>query len=139
MQLNVYLAPTNVSFYNVQVFEVGIPATNVQGYFTNNWPAGHYATANVWILVGQDNLVNTALGFDTCAYWGFQNLPGPPWTPGGSFTWQIPALWCVGNGPTNSLPWSDQVFTLGANGTMTITKFGQSVTRTANNVINPNL
>ncbi|MGO8926990.1 MAG: hypothetical protein ACLQU3_08895 [Limisphaerales bacterium] len=139
MHLNVVIGPTNVSFYNVQVFEVGQAATNVQGYFTANWPGPHDSTdgANVWHPVSYDNLVDAAANFDICRYWG--NVLPPPWPPGGSFTWPIPALWRVGTGPTNSLPWSDQNFSLGANGTMTITKYGQSVTRTINNVITPNL
>ena len=65
---------------------------------------------------------------DTAAYGGASVLPRP-WFPGGGFKWRIPALWKVGDGPTNALGWSDQVFRLEADGTMTVQKFGHSVTR----------
>lgn len=136
MHLNVIIGPTNVSFYKVQMKEIGMDATNRSGYFDSHTPLAHNdeAGANVWHPIGYNNLLGGNM--DNCAYYGSdpQHLP-PPWAPGGSFTWPIPALWRVGNGPTNSLPWSDQVFTLGANGTLTIQKFGHSVTRTVNNVI----
>jgi hypothetical protein len=140
MHLNVTMQPTNVSFYRVSMLEVTNAATSVTGYFTSHWPSPHdnVAGAGQWHPVGVDNLIDVANGMDTCSYYGSSHLP-PPWSPGGSFTWPIPGQWKIGNGSTNSLSWSDQVFTLGANGTFTITKFGQSVTRTVNNVITPNL
>ena len=139
MHLNVAVQPTSVSFYRVKMEEIGEDASNVTGYFTNHWPMSHKNSgADVWHPVGVDNLIDVASGMDSCSYYGSSHLPSP-WSPGGGFTWRIPAIWNIGNGPTNSLPWSDQVFTLGANGTFTITKFGQSVTRTVNDVINPNL
>ncbi len=139
MHLDVVLGPTNVSFYRVQVFEVGQPASDITGqYFIYNPPGPHdtAAGANQWHPIGYNNIIDAAAQFDTCAYFGSQYLPGPPWYGGGGFTWAIPALWSVGGtGPTNSLPWSDQVFSLGSDGTFTISKFGHSVTRTLNDVI----
>jgi hypothetical protein len=134
MYMNVYIAPINVSFYRVSMLEVTNAATSVTGYFTSHWPSPHdtVAGAGKWHPIGQDNLVGD--GMDHCSYWGSSLLP-PPWSPGGSFTWPIPGEWKIGNGPTNSLSWSDQTFSLNANGTMTITKFGHSVTRTTQNVI----
>lgn len=68
-----------------------------------------------------------------------QHLP-PPWSTkdysGGDFTWQIPALWrVIGDSATHSLTWSDQVFSLDGNGTLTITKFGHLVTRTVHDAV----
>jgi hypothetical protein len=82
----------------------------------------------VWHYVDCNNQIED---FDYCYYNGSDHLP-PPWS-GGTFTWQIPALWeVVGDSSTHSLPWSDQVFSLDGSGTMTITKYGHSVTRTVN-------
>lgn len=136
MRLNVTIGPTNVSFYRVQMLEIGRDATNVTSYFTNHWPASHSVSgADVWHPIGYDNLIGG--GMDNCSYWG--NVVPSPWSPGGGFTWPIPAIWKVGSGSTNALPWSDQVFSLSANGTMMITKFGKTVTRTINEVRTPNL
>jgi hypothetical protein len=137
MHVSVVIGPTNVSFYKVQMFEVGQPASNISGYFLNpqHTPLAHddSTLANKWHGLNQDNSVGD--GMDNCFY-GTTSLLPSPWSPG-SFTWHIPALWKVGNdGSTNSnLGWSDQVFTLGEDGTMTVAKFGHSVTRTIHNVI----
>ena len=105
-------------------------ATDVTGYFTNHWPASHSVSgANQPHPVGCDNLVGD--GMDNANKWGMPS----PWTPGGSFRWPIPAVWWIGSGPSNSLPWSDQTFTLDASGTFTVSKFGHSVTRTTQDVI----
>jgi hypothetical protein len=133
MHLNVTMGPTNVSFYRVQFEDVGEDATNVTGYFTN------YSATNLFHNPGNQFLYlksdNTWPYGDECAV----TLPapplGPPWSAGGC-TWQIPALWKVGdNGPTNSISGWNQVFSMDANATITIQKFGHSVTRTTNNVI----
>lgn len=137
MRLNVVLGPTNVSFYRVQIFEVGQPASGIWGQYFSDHPPGPHdfdAGADHWRPVDYANLIDIGAQFDTCSYWGSQNLPGPPWS-GGGFTWHIPALWSIGGGRTNSLPWSDQVFSLGPDGTFTISKFGHSVTRTIHDVI----
>jgi hypothetical protein len=132
MYLDVVIGPTNVSFNRVEVMEVGQAAANMTGYFISNPPPPHGSAqgANDWHPIACNN-VATDGNFDHCLT---PSCPGP-WNPGGGFTWPIPALWKVGNGPTHSLPWSDQVFSLQGNGTMTITKFGKSVTRTINNQI----
>jgi hypothetical protein len=134
------MQPTTVSFYRVQMIEIGENATAVTGYFTSHWPLAHdfNAQADHWHPVDQNNLIDEASKMDTCRYSG-NNLMPSPWSPGGQFTWPIPAFWSVGGGPTNTLTWSDQVFKLDASGTMTITKFNQTVTRTYYNVITPKL
>lgn len=134
MYLDVVVQPTTVSFGQVQMMEIGEDATGISGYFVNNPPGGHTtgAGANQWHPIGCDNLIGDNM--DHC----YSAVFAPPWSPGGSFTWPIPAVWRVGNGATNSLPWSDQVFTLGSDGTVTVQKFGHSVTRTEYNGITAN-
>jgi hypothetical protein len=140
MQLNVVMQPTTVSFYRVEMLEIGEDPTNVTGYFTNHWPLSHDlgTKANTWHPVDQNNLIDASGGMDTCAYYGNPLMPWP-WSPGGQFTWPIPAIWSIGGVTNNPLQWSDQIFTLDSRGTMTITKFQQTVTRTFHNVITPKL
>jgi hypothetical protein len=134
MQLNVTLQPTTVSFSQVQIYEVGEDASSISGYFNSHPPLSHTVSgANVWHGVYCNNLIDD---FDYCNYYGndSQHLP-PPWSAG-SFTWQIPALWrVVGDSSTHSLSWSDQVFSLDGSGTLTITKYGHSVTRTVHDAV----
>jgi hypothetical protein len=133
MHLNVVIGPTNVSFYAVQILEVGEDASSVSGYFNDHPPPSHKNNgADVWQPIGQNNLVGN--GFDNAFRYGLDVMPSP-WSPGGGFTWHVPVLWEVGSGTTNSLTSWDQVFTLQADGTFTVSKFGHSVTRTIHNVI----
>ena len=135
MHLAVYLAPTNVSFYRVQCMEVGQDASGVKDYYTNymnspNWPTNlSHKTygADKPIPVGYDN--SWGGGWDN-AGWGYDPSP---WSPGGAFTWVIPGKWCIPGAPTtNDITFSDQTFSLTADGTMTVQKFGHTVTRKTN-------
>ena len=142
MKLNVYIAPTSVSFYRVQIMEVGENATNNTGFWAYDASPNYYSTndlrhgtADAWTTpLNSDNSLPNG---DTCGTPAFL----PPWAGGGGMTWPIPAKWKVGNnGTTNDLSgWSNQVFFMDASGTVSITKFGQTVTRTVNNVVNPPL
>jgi hypothetical protein len=131
MFMNVVLQPTTVSFYQVQMEEIGEDASGVTGYYLNHPPGGHTTSrgANQWHSIGCDNLIGGSMDH---AWWSGD---APPWSPGGSFTWPIPAIWKVGNGSTHPLPWSDQTSSLGADGTMTVNKLGHSVSRTTQDVI----
>ena len=136
MHINVTMAPTYVSFYQVSVFEVGANASSITGYYADT---NHYTNppvnlahddahgANEWYHLTPSNAWpagdNALEGYDT-----------PPWSvsgqySGGGYTWIIPALWEVGSGPTNSIAGWNQQFTLGGDGTMTIQKFNLTVTR----------
>jgi len=117
------VAPTDVSFANVEVLEVPGPATSITGYFTN-YPATnlvHNPNTN-WI---QLNALNQ---------WAdeanFHHYP-PPWKAGG-FQWVIPVQWrVVGSTNVGSLPNRTQVFSInGTNGNSTVSKLGRSVSRT---------
>lgn len=132
MTINLWLPPTNVSFYRVEIVEVEAISTNATGYFanTNVWPAWKLdhglCGAGAWVPVGMNNYIGT----DTAN----SGACPPPWTDG-HFSWPIPGGWrVIGNTPTNNLPWSDQDFTINSNGTVTLLKFGHGVTRATNDV-----
>lgn len=77
--------------------------------------------------VNPDNKIMT-----DCAYLNLMNDAN--WYAGG-FQWNIEAFWYVDGGlSTNQLNWSSQVFNLDANGNMSVSKFGWTVTRGTNNV-----
>jgi hypothetical protein len=126
MQLTPYVGPTNVSFYRVQMMEVGQPATGISGYFVSNPPPPHdfaHKADHFDIQLGQDN--SWPANYD----WATSPVFDGPWSQG-QFTWHIPAQWKIDAGPTNNLSGSwDQVFTLAPDGTVTVTKFGHTVTR----------
>jgi hypothetical protein len=131
MVLEAFFGPTNVSFYRVSVMEVGENASNLSGYFSQYTPSQlAHTTANFWTPLNRQNY--------------YSDLPSggpfpPPWSPGGSFGWDIPANWQVtGSGQTNSLAGWNQNFSIDSSGTVTIQKWGRSVTRTTNNVITIN-
>jgi len=130
----VIIGPTNVSFGRVWVMEIGKVATNAMGYFanTNTWPADNlnHSThgANIWRALNENNSIAAMdhASSGTC---------NPPWSSG-SFTWPIPVGWRVGNSPvTNIMSGWSQNFLIDASGTVTVQKFGHSVTRTTNDVI----
>ena len=136
------IGPTNVSFWRVQIMEVGEDASDVQGYFrqSGNTPGSHIGNgADKWITLDCDN--NWIADSEGEMDWVKSYDWAPPWSAvnnfsGGSYTWNIPGKWKVGgNGQTNDLAngW-DQVMTLSGNGTMTVKKFGHTVWRTINNV-----
>ena len=136
MLVNIFIAPTYVSFYNVQILEVGEDATNVTGYFTNNPP---FTTDD---LHHRPNPAYTALSAsnswpDYC--WEGPLPAPPPARSSGSYTWIVPVEWKVKNDPaTNFLTSWSQVFTNDSTGTVKITKYGKWVQRTTNNVITSN-
>ncbi len=135
-----WLTPQTVSFYRVQTYEV--PATSnlvVTGYFANTnifpvppGPPMHTkaAGAGTWVGTRQNNYGGT----DSAYFRG----AAPPWSVG-VLTWPIPNWWRIGTGqgpggPTNYWLRTDQTFSLDANGTLTVQKYGHTVTRGTNNV-----
>jgi len=134
MHLKVTIGPTSVSFYRINIWEEGKDASNISGYFTTHPPASHIGHgANVWHSVGCDNVVGN--NFDNAHSFDWPS----PWSPGGRYTWDIPAKWRIPGASTNSMTGWNQVHTLEANGTMTIDKFGKTVSRTVNDIVTPNL
>lgn len=128
MELRVWIAPTNVSFYRVEMGEVAGPATNRTGYFTNHPPVNHTTAGHFWTLSHSNTWR------DTCSLTGCPK----PWSDG-SFQWDIPVRWKVeGSTITNSMPDWTQSFTINGSGTVSVQKFGRGVTRTTNDVITTN-
>lgn len=126
----VYISPTTVSFYKVEILEVGQSASNITGYFTdpNHPPPSHNTAngANKWIQLGQSNECedHAALGSTNCP---------SPWTTG-TFTWVIPVKWKVvnslGTSPEHTITGWNQEFSINSSGTASVKKFGKTVTRT---------
>ena len=140
MRLKVYLAPTNVSFYQVKYREIGEDASSITGYFsdtnifgTNPAQTLYHKPAD-WGTLNEDNSWDP---WDTCELSG-DPVAHPPWDSGGSFRFVIPGQWKVSDsGATNDFPnpWY-QDFTIDSSGTIRITKFDSHwIQRTTNNVI----
>ncbi len=129
MDMTIYLAPTSVSFYRVNLMEIPGPASNVTGFFTNSPP--YHSSAGYWSSVGYLNNFGDSPG---CTAPG---LP-PPFVPSG-FDYVIPSKWQVqGSLTTNDLTtWTQSVRILNANGDCSISKFGKTVTRSTNNIATP--
>lgn len=132
MRLTPYLGPTNVSFYRVQLMEVGNDASSVTGYFTNFTTADltHKDPhgADVWFSIQQDN--SWPSSYDRAKSAAYSPFSQGGWLGGGGFAWIIPAKWKIGSGQTNNVAngW-DQTFTMDASGKMAVTKFNHTVTR----------
>jgi hypothetical protein len=125
MWLSLTYQPTSVSFGNIQVAEVSGPASNVQGFFTNLSPASIFHTSAGWVQVSCSNTIadHAALNFTSMGNYF------PPYPSGGSAQWIIPDYWRVGNSSgSNFLKNFTQTASMDVGGTMTVTKFDQSVT-----------
>jgi hypothetical protein len=126
-----WIGPTNVSFYRVNVLEVGEDATNISGFFSQWTPQQlHHSTADHWTHLTSDNRFSDHAAFPSGGYTN--------WSAGG-FEWNIPQKWqVVGSGVTNSMTGCTQVFSIDSNGTARVDKYGNWVQRTTNNVITTN-
>ena len=122
----IWIAPTNVSFYRVNMMEVGLDGTNISGYFSQFTPGQlHHSTADLWIPL------NPANRFRDGAYITTSNTS----YSSGGFSWNIPARWqVIGSGVTNSMNGWNQIFSMDASATVTVHKFNLSITRTTNGV-----
>lgn len=136
MEMNVFMQPTTVSFYRLEMIEPEEATTGISGYFSdpNHPPPVHntLAGANAPHPVAENNqIAGPPIGdhFDH-AYDGW----GWPIGVHGSYTWPIHAIWRVrGTAATNPLSgWTDQVFTLSDDGTMRIDKLHHFITRGVN-------
>ena len=148
MLLDIYVLPMSVSFQGIDMieepcYEVIPPSgyyasTNFNGVLSHTLDAqagwwNHVKPGNRWTI---DNAA--------------ANIRNPPWSEG-VMSWKIPVAWYKRfndeqySWPRNSfesvrcrIPASEsyrQVFTMSETGTMTITKFGHTISRTTNDVI----
>lgn len=131
MTSTVWIAPTSVSFYRVNVMEVGEDATNIWGFYTQWTPQQlHHNTADHWSHLNPNNQVTDD------AYFPEGGLS--VWDAGG-YEWNIPQRWQVeGSGVTNSMAGCNQVFSIDSNGTAKVAKYGNWIQRTTNSVITTN-
>ena len=136
MSLPLYCAPTNVSFAEIELREMETPASLFTQYFaTTNWIGrrdhqGSAISAD-WFTPGTGNYFA-----DDEAYLGYCEKP---WLGGGSFEWQIPDICRPLSLPlsgTNTFQTTEQVFSLTAEGTARVMKFGYMVERMTNETIN---
>lgn len=130
----IVVAPTDVSFYNVHMLEVGHAATNISGYFLVHPPISHVGHgADVWFRLDEKNQWPSTWDYATLTNWP------SPWTQAGSFTWDIPAKWKVvtpvATSAEHNITGWNQVFSIAVGGAITIEKFNHSVTRTTADAI----
>ena len=129
MKLDFNFHPMNVSFGNVETREVSGPATNISGYFEDNYTADalkHNAgDTPTFFAMSQDN--KFAAAEDTAAFSGFP----APWSKGG-FTWVIPNKFRVNteSGDGKQYTTVTQAFSIsGSSGESEVEKGGASVER----------
>ena len=119
----VVVGSTHVSFYKVQIKEVGREATNCTGWWATHAPQPHNAEtgAGIWIPLNENNFWQDHVVGNLSVQEG----------AAGHFEWEIPALWKVMESETEHVMtgWL-QEFDLESTGTVTIRKFGKWVTRT---------
>lgn len=136
MVLGVHMEPQTVAFNKLQWIEDVVPVSNKTGYFDGHGhnPTGHGVAqgAGRWLTMGNNN--------STTDHASFAGWPGPwrdtsaaaAWS-GGSYTWAISTKYRLGGSgsPVNFVT-NDQVMTIddGATGASTVSKFGQSTSRT---------
>jgi hypothetical protein len=130
-EFKVFFAPTSVSFGRVEIMEVGMPASSVTGYFTNFTAAQlnhtNFGSGN-WVKLQCDNSLKDAAGFGPVA-------SSPPVWANSGLTWECPARWKIGDGPTNSLDGWTQTVSIDANLTTKVEKFGRWLSRSVNGQI----
>ena len=131
----VVVAPTDVSFYNVQMLEVGQAATNITGYFTTHAPPSHVGHgADHWFQLDDKNQWPSIYDY---AVLGSADCPAP-WPIAGSFTWDIPAKWkvvtSIATSSEHTITGWNQIFSIQTGGTASVEKFGHAVTRTTSNI-----
>jgi hypothetical protein len=134
MELTVHVRPRNVNFGWIAVREDSGPASRISGYFATRTAADlrHNATPNFRRMGWNNSLAPNAAGQmqgDTAAT--VQGTLPPPWSAG-SFQWIIPTRYRCTNSTGNGHVFARvrQRFTIGNDGTVTVTKHAASVTRT---------
>ena len=130
MHFTVYVLPTNVSLSACHIMEEGCVATDPIGIFRlpdyADWLDHSLHGAGSWIPLNSGNWYHDDAFLRVLTNWG----------DGGSFTWQIPILWKLGDdGEPHHLqpsPRYDQRFEVDPDGTSRIRKFGYTIQQTTN-------
>ena len=126
-----WIGPTNVSFYRVNVMEVGEDATNIWGFYSQWTPQQlHHNTADHWTLLNQANQLydHAAFAAGGLSVWG-----------AGGYDWDIPERWqVIGSGATNSMTGCYTTYSINSVGTAKVAKYGNWVQRTTNSIITTN-
>jgi len=141
MLVSVCIAPTTVSFYRVQIKEIAGPGTNGWGYFAqtawNSPPIPDHSPNRNFVQLDSNNYWGGASqNHDNCYYEVF--TPGII-LPAGGFTYDIPVAWQIDPSTTNGVWHWSQVTSFDASGTVSVTKYQKTVTRTINNIWAPSL
>ena len=141
MNLRVYFSPLNVSFYQVQIMEVGQDATSIWGCYTNPVYTDTPNNADVPIAHRLRHSNGAFTPVTENNHWLYDDvyhagIPTPrktgiPWAEGG-YTIPVPAKWTIDGVQTNSMTGWDMVINVDNSGTFKIHKFGKWVQCTTN-------
>jgi hypothetical protein len=155
MELEIYILPATVSFSGIAMEEIPSTRGEHSGYFSNlyfmdNWYHTVDKGAGSWSNVKPDNFwdIDQAImgdhlplqKSDGSMTW---NLLEGFWRDG-LMIWHIPWGWRDRNAEPDDLPvktlttYYNQTFSITSNGTLSVSKFGNTVSRGTNNVIQLN-
>ncbi len=122
MDISITAHPIDVSFSEVKVLEDPSPAINIKGYFTN-YPLGvlDHKPNPLWGTLSAHNAYADTAALSQCP---------SPWSSG-SYQWDIPVLWRVGDGNSKSLstPVMQKMTIHSEDGNSSVEKLGCSATR----------
>jgi hypothetical protein len=130
MQLDIRLQPRTVNFGWIAIMEDPGPASGVSGYFATRAAAGAnlaHVPNPAFSRVSWNNNVCC----DTAATAVGSLTPPPAWAPG-TFSWRIPTRYQQAGSTSAGRVFTTvtQRFAINAAGTVTVSKHGQTVTRT---------
>ena len=130
MKIQLWLYPTNVSFYRVFTLELPAGITNVTGYFGNSSIHIPSPSVNGFQLDANNSMDDTAM----TGLFTFSSYPYP--LSQGSWDYVITNIWTIpGSHITNYLMTDKCTSTLiNASGDWSVTKYGLTITRSTNNV-----
>jgi hypothetical protein len=130
MTNQLWLFPTNVSFYRVFTWELPAGIANVTGYFTNN--SGQIPSPNIGSA--QLNEVNNLTDIVASGLFDFSSYSLPLFP--GSWDYLVTNMWTiVGSSKTNFLAtYTHTSKLLDSDGDFSVTKYGLTITRSINDV-----
>ena len=123
MTVKLQMLPLIVSFGRLEFREIGKMSTDAVGYFTHPGCAKLLTHIPLdWKIIEKNNVIGRDHAY-------IKELPAP-WG-NGSFSYEIPARWRVmgDDGSQREFSWSNQHFSITADGTVRVSKFGLHVER----------